>query len=37
MGDPVRVCAEWTRQGLRPLSFLPHPLDPVFSTEVVAA
>jgi len=36
MGDPVRVFGEWTRSGLRPLSFLPHPLDPVFSTEVAA-
>jgi hypothetical protein len=36
MGDPVRVFGEWTRAGLRPLSFLPHPLDPVFSTDVAA-
>jgi hypothetical protein len=36
MGDPVDVVGEWTRQGLLPLSFLPHPLDPVFSTEVLS-
>lgn len=35
MGDPVAVVAEWSRSGLRPLAVLPHPLDPVFSCEVL--
>jgi hypothetical protein len=37
MGDPVEVVGEWTRQGFLPLTFLPHPLDPVLSTEVLSA
>jgi hypothetical protein len=36
MGEPVPVFGEWTRRGFRPLSVLPHPHDPVFSTEVAA-
>ncbi len=36
MGDPVEVVGEWTRRGFLPLSVLPHPLDPVFSTEVLS-
>lgn len=35
MGDPVDVAGEWTRGGFLPLGFLPHPLDPVFSVEVL--
>lgn len=35
MGDPVDVAGEWTRQGFLPLGFLPHPLEPMFSTEVL--
>ncbi len=35
MGDPVDVMGEWTRRGFLPLGFLPHPLDPVFSREVL--
>jgi hypothetical protein len=37
MGDPIDVAGEWTRRGFHPLGFLPHPLDPVFSTEVLSA
>ncbi len=36
MGDPIEVIGEWTRQGFLPLGFLPHPLDPVFSGEVLS-
>lgn len=36
MGDPVHVVGEWTRRGFLPLGFLPHPLDPVFSLEVLS-
>jgi hypothetical protein len=36
MGDPVDVAGEWTRRGFLPLGFLPHPLDPVFSVEVLS-
>ena len=36
MGDPVDVAGEWTRRGFLPLGFLPHPLDPFFSVEVVS-
>ena len=36
MGDPIDVVGEWTRRGFHPLGFLPHPLDPVFSTEVLS-
>lgn len=36
MGDPVEVAGEWTRHGFLPLGFLPHPLDPVFSSEVLS-
>ena len=36
MGDPIEVSGEWTRQGFLPLGFLPHPLDPVFSVEVLS-
>ena len=36
MGDPIEVAGEWTRQGFLPLGFLPHPLDPVFSVEVLS-
>jgi hypothetical protein len=35
MGDPVEVMGEWTRDGFLPLGFLPHPLDPVFSPQVL--
>ena len=37
MGDPVEVMGEWTREGFRPLGLLPHPLDPVLSTQVLTA
>jgi hypothetical protein len=37
MGDPIDVAGEWTRRGFLPLGFLPHPLDPVFSVEVLSA
>jgi hypothetical protein len=36
MGDPVEVAGEWTRRGFLPLGFLPHPLDPFFSVEVLS-
>ena len=37
MGDPIDVVGEWTRAGFWPLSALPHPLDPCFTTEVLAS
>ena len=37
MGDPIAVMGEWTPAGFLPLGFLPHPLDPVFSLEVLGA
>jgi hypothetical protein len=37
MGDPIDVMGEWSHQGFLPLGFLPHPLDPVFSVEVLSA
>jgi hypothetical protein len=37
MGDPISVVGEWTRSGLRPLSVLPHPLEPSFSAEVLVS
>ncbi len=37
MGDPIEVMGEWTHDGFLPLGFLPHPLDPVFSVEVLSA
>jgi hypothetical protein len=36
MGDPIDVAGEWTRRGLLPLGFLPHPLEPVFSVDVLS-
>jgi hypothetical protein len=36
MGDPIDVMGEWSHQGFHPLGFLPHPLDPVFSVEVLS-
>lgn len=36
MGDPIEVMGEWTHDGFLPLGFLPHPLDPVFSGEVLS-